>query len=131
MIVNLITKNMERKFEIDFFELAFLAEACIPPVPIARSMFWDNLTDVYYEQMTAQDRERLYDWLRRNPKYKESLEKGIDSVDVFEARFNPDNQYELTMDDGSVYNTFKLGGHFWISNNKFAQDERIKTIKKL
>ena len=27
-------------FEIDFFELAILAEACIPPRPIARAMFW-------------------------------------------------------------------------------------------
>jgi len=39
-------------FKIDFFELAFLAEACIPERPIARAMFWHSLTDKYWEQMT-------------------------------------------------------------------------------
>ena len=39
-------------FTIDFFELAFFAEACIPPSPIARAMFWQNLTKRYWSQMT-------------------------------------------------------------------------------
>jgi len=31
------------KFEIEFDELCFLTEACIPPVPIARAMFWEDM----------------------------------------------------------------------------------------
>jgi hypothetical protein len=38
-------------FTIDFFELAVLAEACMPPNPIARTMFWQHLTDVYWEDV--------------------------------------------------------------------------------
>ena len=34
-------------FQIDFFELAFLAEACIPPVPIARASFFADLSDTF------------------------------------------------------------------------------------
>ena len=43
------------EFKIDFFELAFLAEACIPPVPIARAMFFADLSDKYYHQMTQEE----------------------------------------------------------------------------
>ena len=59
------------KFSIDFFELSFLAEACIPQRPIARSMFWNNLTDVYWEQMSEQERASLFAWMNRNDYYKE------------------------------------------------------------
>jgi len=45
-------KTMDRRFKIDFLELYFLAEACIPPRPIARAMFWDDLCDKYYHEMT-------------------------------------------------------------------------------
>ena len=43
---------MENKFNIDFFELCFLAEACIPPRPIARAMFWDTLINEHYYNLT-------------------------------------------------------------------------------
>ena len=53
-------------FNIDFFELSFLAEACIPPRPIARTYFWQNLSKVYWYQMTENERERLFEWINRN-----------------------------------------------------------------
>lgn len=58
------------KFKIDFFELLFLAEACIPPSPIARATFWQNLTNVYYEQMTDNERSRLFSFMNRNEIYQ-------------------------------------------------------------
>ena len=79
-------------FNIDFFELSFLAEACIPPRPIARGMFWQDLTRKYWEQMTEGERAHLFEWLNRNPWYPESLEKEEDTQ-VFHARFDPENQY--------------------------------------
>jgi hypothetical protein len=82
-------------FNIDFYELAFLAEACIPPRPIARSMFWNNLTSVYWHKMSDAERAHLFDWMNKNDCYKESLLKQSDTQ-VFHARFDPDNQYIVT-----------------------------------
>lgn len=76
-------------FNIDFFEFSFLVEACIPPRPIARSMFWDDVINIYYHQMTQDERERLLEWIQRHPSFK--LED--DQCRMFKLRFDPDNQY--------------------------------------
>jgi len=81
-------------FTIDFFELAILAEACIPPRPIARAMFWQSLTDKYWYQLTEGERIHLFEWLQKSWMYEESLEKEEDTQE-FHARFNPDNQYMI------------------------------------
>jgi hypothetical protein len=104
---------MEKKFKIDFFELAFLVEACIPPVPIARGMLWDEVINEYYHQMTPEERIRLWEWLNKNHNYKYQLEKGNEEVEVFEARFNPDNQYRLVTKE-KTYDTFKIGEEYYI-----------------
>lgn len=120
-------------FKIDFTELAFLAEACIPPRPIARSMFWNNLTDVYWEQMTDNERNLLFEWIQKNPYYEISLEKE-DNTKIFHNRFNPDNQYLVTTDfndELKEYRVFKMGDRFYINSNTSIQDEYITKIEKL
>lgn len=114
-------------FTIDFFELSFLAEACIPPRPIARAMFWQNLTDRYWEKMSEGERMNMFEWLNRNDFYKESLEKEEDTQ-IFHARFNPDNQYMVkTNFDGQEkeYRAFKLGEKFYIGTTTFIAEEYI------
>ena len=117
------------KFEIDFFELAFLAEACIPQVPIARAMFWQHLTDVYWEQMTRDERNRLFEWMNRNEYYKESLTKHEDTK-VFHARFDPDNQYLVHTDNG-LYLTYLLRDNYYIKRNTWISKEGITKVEKL
>ena len=120
------------KFEIDFFELAFLAEACIPQVPIARAMFWQHLTDKYWDQMTEYERDQLFDWMNRNERYKESLEKHEDTQ-VFHARFDPDNQYKVyttfNRKDAS-YRTFKMNGLYYTKRNQWISPESITKVEK-
>ena len=82
-------------FTIDFYEFAFLVEACIPPRPIARTMFWQSITDKYWIQMTEGERAHLFEWMQKNWVYQESLEKEVDTQ-IFHARFDPDNQYMVT-----------------------------------
>lgn len=121
------------KFEIDFFELAFLAEACIPQVPIARAMFWQHLTDVYWEQMTRNERDRLFEWMNRNQYYKESLTKHEDTK-VFHARFDPENQYKiytsLNRQDTS-HEAFKMNGLYYTKRNTWIDSEYITKVEKL
>ena len=120
-------------FTIDFFELAFLAEACIPPNPIARTMFWQRLTNVYWEQMSDEERDRLFEWLNRNDNYKRSLEKE-EETQVFHARFDPDNQYIVytTMDGkDDVNRVFKYKDLYFVRSNSWITPEFITKVEKL
>jgi len=120
------------KFNIDFFELSFLAEACIPPRPIARMSFWQDLTRIYWGQMTEGERAHLFEWLNRNPWYPESLEKE-EETKIFHARFNPDNQYMVT----SLYEgkedtrrAFKLEDRYYVAYSTFVSEEYITAVEK-
>jgi hypothetical protein len=120
-------------FTIDFFELAFLAEACIPPNPIARTMFWQRLTNVYWEQMTEDQREHLFEWLNRNDNYKQSLEKE-EETQIFHARFDPDNQYIVytTMDGkDDVNRVFKYKDLYYVRSNSWITPEFITKVEKI
>ena len=119
-------------FTIDFFELAFLAEACIPPRPIARTYFWHNLTDRYWEQMTEGERIHLFEWLQKNNWYEESLAKEEDTQ-VFHARFNPDNQYMVKYDfqgDKNEKRAFKMGDRYYVGRNTWVAEEYITEVTK-
>jgi hypothetical protein len=120
-------------FTIDFFELAFLAEACIPPNPIARTMFWQHLTDEYWEQMTEEERDRLFEWLNRNDNYKQSLENE-EETQIFHARFDPDNQYMVhtTMDGkDDVNRAFKYKDLYYVKRNSWITPEFITKVEKI
>ena len=124
-------------FNIDFFELAFSAEACIPPRPIARAMFWQNLTNKYWYQMTEGERAHIFEWLNRNPWYPESLEKE-DDTKIFHARFNPDNQYMVKTRHKNEkkrwvkgeHRAFKLGDRFYKGTNTFIAEDCIVEATK-
>jgi hypothetical protein len=121
------------KFEIDFFELAFLAEACIPPNPIARTMFWQRLTNVYWEQMSDEERDRLFEWLNRNDNYKQSLEKE-EETQMFHARFDPDSQYMVyTTVNGKddVNRAFKYKDLYYTKRNTWITTEFITKVEKI
>jgi hypothetical protein len=119
-------------FTIDFFELSFLAEACVPPRPIARTMFWQNLTDVYWHQMTEDERIHLFGWLQKNWRYEESLTKEVDTQ-IFHARFNPDNQYLVKTNYNNAEEThraFKMGEQYHTKSNTWIDKNYIIDIEK-
>jgi hypothetical protein len=119
-------------FTIDFYELAFLAEACIPPRPIARAMFWQSLTDKYWVEMTEGERAHLFEWLQRNSYYEESLEREKDTQ-IFHARFNPDNQYMVTTEKIGVmeeHRAFKMGELYYKDSRSSILEEYIVSVEK-
>jgi hypothetical protein len=119
-------------FQIDFFELSFLAEACIPPRPIARAMFWHSLTDKYWEQMTEGQRIHLFEWIQMSWVYEESLEKEVDTQ-VFHARFDPHNQYMVkTNYEGKVeeHRAFKMGDRYYTKRNKWITKEYVLSVQQ-
>lgn len=121
----------DKKFEIDFFELAFLAEACIPPSPIARAMFWDRLINEYFYQLNWDQRLKLYHWIGRNYAYTDGLEKEIEDILVFEARYNPDNQYIVKTTENTTVETFLFNGRYHTQINRFVSDDKVFDVIKL
>lgn len=117
------------KFTIDFFELAFLAESCIPPRPIARAHFWQNLTDRYWKEMTEGQRRHLFNWLSENWQYKSSLYKEMDTK-IFHARFDPENQYMIETSDGQRIRAFLLGEKYHTQTNTYIDPEQIRGVEK-
>jgi hypothetical protein len=115
-------------FQIDFFELSFLAEACIPPRPISRSMFWTKLIDEHYQKMTTEERGRLYTWITDCSQFKSAIEKKDKDALLFEARFNPDNQFTIVYEfKGSRYTQecFFFEDEFHTKSNVFIDKEYI------
>ena len=117
-------------FTIDFFELSFLAEACIPPRPIARTTFWYDLINKHYHAMTDGERIQLYGWITNNPQF------ALDDEDCrwFADRFNPDNQYVVTTNyngEETENKAFKRGERYYIGKDTFIADEYVTSVKKL
>lgn len=117
------------KFTIDFFELSFLAEACIPPRPIARSMFWYDLIDKHYNIMSVSERNRLFEWIQKNSNFDLKNE----DCQWFYDRFNPDNQFDVHTDfkkKKEVVECFKHNDKYYIKRNTFIAEEYIDRVDK-
>lgn len=124
-------KNLNQPgFKIDFYELAFLTEACIPPVPIGRYSFWKRLIDEIYYDLDKIEREGLFNWIQRTSKFDKSNE----DCQWFYARFNPDNQYiAQCFYDGKPQSIkcFKKDEKYWTSTTRSIIEEYITNVVKL
>ena len=121
-------------FKIDFFELCFLAEACIPPRPIARSMFFENLSEKYYYEMNANERKRIYEWISKLDYFQHSLKNRNDLCVLFECRFNPNNQYRVKCEIAGkeeIYETFKMDNRYHINKSTSIVEEFIKSVENI
>ena len=119
-------------FEIDFFEFSFLVEACIPPKPIARAVFWLDVIDKHYHKMTSDESSRLYHWIKKNPLFERGLEENERGCVLFEARFNPNNQYIVTTNfsgEAETHRCFKLNDEYHISISTSIQDKYIIKVE--
>jgi hypothetical protein len=122
------------EFVIDFFELAFLTEACIPPTPIARHCLWMDVCDKHYHNMTVEERARLYDWIQRSAEHRSDRTLKDENYLYFLARYNPDNQYvlETTFKDvDENIETFLFEGKYHTKKNQWVSEEYINKINKV
>lgn len=119
------------KITFTFWELAFLAEACIPPKPIARMAFWDRLINDIYTGLNSEDlRERLFNYIIKNNCF--DLENS--DCQWFFARYNPKNQFiAYCFIDGKSkeQQCFWKDGAYRVSKDKFINDEYIKYVDKV
>lgn len=123
---------MENRFNIDFFEFSFLVEASIPPRPIARTMFWHRVINEYYNVLTESERDRLYEWINRCHAMEAGIKDKVEDCLLFNARFNPDNQYVVTTKyKGAVseHECFLWKEGYYTTKTQFIADEHIIKIK--
>jgi hypothetical protein len=120
--------NTEKNFNIDFFELAFLTEACLPNSTIARHSFFMDVIDVHYQKMTANQRNHLFQWVtpKLDMKHEESR--------IFHSRFDPNNQYLVTTNyEGKETSNeaFLFEDKYMIKSNKTINKDYIVNAIKL
>ena len=121
------------RFSIDFFEFSFLVEACIPPRPIARAMFWDDVINKHYNTLTDNERARLFEWINRNACMQDGIEQGNEDCLIFNARFDPDNQYKAYTNYNEkleVYDAFKWNDRYYIRKDTSIEDKFIIKVEK-
>lgn len=118
------------KITIDFFELAFLAETCIPPRPIARVMFWHRLINDIYYQLNDGERQNMFEWMQRSS----SFDLNNEDCQWFFARFNPKNQFEVSCfhrGKAEAIQCFKRDDKYWTAINTSINQDYIKSVKSL
>ncbi len=113
-------------FTIDFFELLFLAEVCIPPVPIARAMFFDSLSEVHYAKMSDAQRKQMFDVITS----KEHFNFKNEACRHFHDRFNPENQYRVHTSKKLNIFTYLHDGKYHVQKNRYVDSEHIISIEK-
>ncbi len=128
------TKSKNCRFPIDFFEFSFLVEACVPPRPIARAMFWDDVINVHYHTMTQNERNGLYDWINRSYGIEQGIKNGNEDCLLFNARFDKNNQFEVvTIYEGKVevHQLFLWKGRYHLSKTQSVEKKYITKIRKI
>jgi len=113
---------------IDLWELYFLAESCIPPRPIARASFWDRLINEIHDQLSANERQRLFDLIIKNSLF----DKENEDCQWFYARFNPKNQFYVSCfyaGKAGTIQCFRKDDKYWTSKTKFVNEEYIKSVE--
>jgi hypothetical protein len=130
---NLAKRVLANRFNIDFFEFSFLVEACIPPRPIARAMFWDDVINKHYHVLTENERQRLFEWINRCDNFTYNLPKNED-CQLFNARFDKENQYTVETKYNSItenHRVFKWQGKYHISKTQSVNEDYIVEITKV
>jgi hypothetical protein len=114
----------QNRFTIDFFELSFLVEACIPPTPIARHSLWLKVIDTYYEQLSQNKRDRLFEWVNRHGRMQGGIENKNSECLLFNARFDKENQITVKTKFGT-FNCFKWKNKYYLNSKTFINKDTI------
>lgn len=119
-----------KQFNIDFFELMFLAEAVIPPNPIARSVCFDDFSDKHYHLMRDDQRKQFFEHVQKCHNF--DLENK--QCRHFFARFNPKNQFLvhcMSVTGIQLINCYKHDEEYKTSINRAVNPAYIKEVKRI
>lgn len=133
------------RVNLDFFEMYCLLESCFRGSHL-RTDTIRRFVDEFYVWFSPEERKNLYDWILRDI-YDGKFEPrsqlcGADRV--FMARYDPDNQYEVTVREpvrpnngknvGAVIwerQVFLLDGKYYTKSDRFIAEEYITSVEKI
>lgn len=120
---------------LDIHEMFYLLESCLRGSHLRSSTILKYVDD-WYSLLSTSQRQCLYEWTLRlvyDGEFKQRPAAcGADRI--FMARYNPDNQYRVTVSDGERTETveaFKLDGRYWVKSNRCCAEECITKIEKI
>lgn len=123
------------KVDLDIHEMFYLLESCLRGSHLRSSTILRYVDD-WYNLLSQSQRHKLYEWTLRlvyDGEFKiRSSACGADRI--FMARYNPDNQFRVTVSDGKKTETveaFKLDGRYWIKSNRSCAKEYIKNVERI
>ncbi len=119
----------KKQFEIDFFELMVLTEACWNGGTILRSTFLDSLITEHYPKMNKDQRKGFWTFLERHARsfFVDSQMNNELRLRVL-ARFMPEMQYTVLTEINGKRETFEaylFADKFWINLNTFIEPKYI------
>jgi len=118
--------------QIDFFELSILIEACWSGGTILRASVMQKAVDEWYHKLTPNERERLYSYTIRVLRDKGAvMEMDKEIQEIFLARYNPANQYEVYyVDNGEKKSrqAFKWNNKYYINRTTHIIPEVITQV---
>lgn len=120
----------EHILTIEFWELVFLAEVCIPPVPIARGGVWDRIIDIHYKNLTDWCRNKLFEIITKRPNF----DKNNEDCQWFYARYNPSNQFKVHcffQGKPQIVDCFRKDNEYFVGKNKSINMTYVKKITKM
>ena len=136
-----IGRNMyDYEVTLDIHEVYFLLESCFRGSHL-RTPTIDRFTDMFYEELSENDRYRLFTWLHRDFGERDGgyvpRDRLCGSDEWFFARFDPNNQYEVTYrgmkGEKIVVRAFKKDndGRYYVGLRLSVVPEVIVSVRKL
>lgn len=121
------------KVNLDIFEMYYLLESCFRGSHL-RSATILRFVDEWYSQFTAKQRRNLYTWILRDiyDGHFEPRPQLCGADEVFMCRFDPDNQYRVSLKGGESYmDAFLWKNRYYISRSQFCNPELITKVEKI
>lgn len=120
------------KVNLSTHEMYYLLESCLKGSHL-RSTTIIRFVDEWYSKFTKKQRENLYNWVLRNVYGGEFKPRpqlfGAD--EIFMARYNPDNQYRVTLINGDTVEAFKMKDRYYVLSNRFIDENCIIKVEKI
>lgn len=118
--------------KLDKFEMYYLLESCLRGSHL-RSGTILRFVDEWYSKFTKKEREQFYTSVLRDVyegEFKDLLHLcGADAM--FMARYNPDNQYRVTLINGNTVEAFKINDRYYVLSNRFIDENCIIKVEKI
>ena len=122
------------KIEIDYFESIKLLEVALYSNTAVCETIKEKFIHEWYDCYNAREKKTFYDWLLRIFDRQGNHKSTNEKIDRILARYNPDNQFMVTVRKGKIEQTvlaYLFNNIYYIGiRNQHCEPSTIKKIKK-